>query len=39
MTFSCAGAAMQTGEVEHALGDDFAAVRIGKGDKSPDAVT
>src|ERR1700709_2381971 len=30
---SFASAALQAGEVEHALGDDFAAVDFGKGDK------
>jgi hypothetical protein len=33
MTFSCTGAAMQTGQVEHTLGDDFAAVCIGESDQ------
>ena len=30
MTLSFAGAALQAGEVEHALGDDFAAVHFGQ---------
>ena len=37
---SFAGAALQAGEVEHALGDDFAAVHFGQSDQArPTAVT
>ena len=39
MTLSFAGAALQAGEVEHALGDDFAAVHFGKSISSPEVVT